>query len=165
MRNKSKTIQLLKSGDVCDSGDHKSNGKDKEELVQQQQEENCEAESRDNSNGDIYSDSDDEDKRKDKEDLIEEKEKCEEQSKDNLTHEGGDVCDSGDNESNGKEKEELVQQQQENCEAESKDNSTGIICELHVGEGIRIGIHEEMEETERISYKTKEGKRRIWWAI
>ena len=35
--------------------------------------------------GDIYSDSDDEDKRKvkDKEELIEEKEKCEEQSKDN----------------------------------------------------------------------------------
>ena len=35
---------------------------------------------------------------------------------------------------------------QENCEAESKDNSTGIIHELHVGEGIRIKIHEEMEE-------------------
>ena len=61
---------------------------------------------------DIYSDSDDEDKREDKEELIEEKEKCEEQSKDNLTPEGGDVCDSGDHESNGKDKEELVQQQE-----------------------------------------------------
>ena len=40
----------------------------------------------------------------------------------------------------------VQQQQQENCEAESKDTSTGIICELHVGEGIRIEIHEEMEE-------------------
>ena len=110
--------------------------------------ENCEAESRDISNGDIYSDSDDEDKRKDKEELIEEKEKCEEQSKDNLTPEGGDACDSGDHESNGNWTRKLVEQQQqeENCEAESKDNSTGIIHELHVGESIRIEIHEEMEE-------------------
>ena len=74
VRNKAKTILTPEGGDVCDSGDHESNGKDKEELVQQQQQENCEAESRDNSTGDIYSDSDDEDKRKvkDKEELIEE---------------------------------------------------------------------------------------------
>ena len=60
--------------------------------------------------GDIYSDSDDEDKRKvkDKEELTEEKEKCEEQSTDNLTPEGGDLCDSVDHESNGKYKGELV---------------------------------------------------------
>ena len=95
---------------------------------------------------DIYSDSDYEDKMDNKEELIEEKGICEEQSKDNLTPEGGDVCDSEDQESNDKNKEELVQKQDENCEDESKENSTGIICELDVGEGIRIEIHEKMEE-------------------
>ena len=40
----------------------------------------------------------------------------------------------------------VQQQQQENFEVESKDISTGIICEVDVGEGIRIKIHEEMEE-------------------
>ena len=46
-----------------------------------------------------------------------------------------------------KNKEELVQkQEEENCEDESKENSTGIICELDVGKGIRIEIYEKMEE-------------------
>ena len=71
----------------------------------------------------IYSDSDYEDKRDDKKELFQE----EQQSKDNLTPEGGDVCDFGDHESNDKDMEE------ENCEAESIENSTGIICELDVG--------------------------------
>ena len=75
------------------------------------------------------------------------KEICEEQCKDNSTPEGGDECDSGDQESNDKNKEELVQkQEEENCEDESKENSTRIIHELDVGEGIRIEIHEKMEE-------------------
>ena len=96
---------------------------------------------------DIYSDFDYDDKTDDKEELIEEKGICEEQCKDNSTPEGGDKCDSGDQEGNDKNNEELVQKQEdENCEDESKENSTGIIHELDVGEGIRIELLKKMAE-------------------
>ena len=101
---------------------------------------------------DIYSYCDDENKRDDKEESIERKEKCEEQSNEKSTPEGGDVCDYGNQAINGKDKEELVelqqqqQQEEKNSEGRNKDNSTGIICELHVLEDIRMEIHEDMEE-------------------
>ena len=108
---------------------------------------------------DIYSDSDYEDKRDNKEESIEEKEICEEQSKDNLTPEGGDVCDLGDHESNDKDKEELVPKQgEENCEAESKENSTGIIHELDDGEGIREELVCNMTAQEQKESVIKEKK-------